>query len=111
MADTILCTIKEEKFNINLVDNNQDIKVTIQGGGVIENFAELISQYKIMLKTIYDIDENGIVDYAEAIKSGNNVLTYLALKNTIDKAHEHANKTLLDSIRYDSDYRAFLIEG
>lgn len=94
----IYCTLKEEKINI-----------TIEGGGVIENFTALIAQYKIMLKTIYDVDENGIVDYAEAIKSGSNVLTYLALKNAIDLAHTHANKALLDSIHYISAYKAFNI--
>ena len=56
MADKIYCTIKEEIINVKMLDSNQDIFVTIQGGGVIENFAQLISTYKLMLKTVYDID-------------------------------------------------------
>ena len=98
--NTIKCTIKEEK-----------IHVKIQGGGVIENFTQLITLYKIMLKTVYDVDEDGIVDYAEAIKSGSNVLTYLAIKNSIDLAHSHNNKSLLDSITYVSEYHAYTIES
>lgn len=87
------------------------INVKITGGGAIENLTTLIAQYGIMLKSIYDINLNGIVDYAEAIKSGSNVLTYLALKNTVDVAHSHPNKSLLDSIEYIPEYHAYTIES
>ncbi len=110
MANTINCKIAEEKINVK-INNDPTIHVKVTGGGVIENIATIISQYKIMLKTVYDIDEDGIVDYAEALKSGSNILTYLSLKNTVDLAHSHANKTTLDSLVYDGDYGCYLITG
>lgn len=52
-----------------------------------------------MLKSVYDTDENGIVDKAETIDDGaGNSATAVDVKDAVAKKHEHANKATLDLI-------------
>lgn len=52
-----------------------------------------------MLKSVYDTDEDGIVDKAETIDDGaGNSATAVDVKDAVDKKHTHANKTTLDLI-------------
>lgn len=52
-----------------------------------------------MLKSVYDIDESGIVDKAETIDDGEgNAATAADVKDAVDTKHDHANKTVLDLI-------------
>jgi len=52
-----------------------------------------------MLKTVYDTDENGIVDKAESIDDGaGNTATASDIKDAVDKKHAHSNKAILDAI-------------
>jgi len=55
-----------------------------------------------MLKGVYDTDNDGIVDKAEALNDGSsgdgNNVTASETRNAVDIAHEHSNKTELDLI-------------
>lgn len=51
-----------------------------------------------MVKSIYDADNNGIVDTAESLSNGVNTVTTIQAKNAVDKAHEHTNSTTLDKL-------------
>jgi len=52
-----------------------------------------------MLKSTYDIDEDGIVDKAETIDDGaGNSASASDVKDAVDKKHEHTNKAQLDLI-------------
>ena len=52
-----------------------------------------------MFKNIYDTDDDGIVDYAEALSDGGtgNEVNYTDVQDAVDKKHEHSNKELLDT--------------
>lgn len=53
-----------------------------------------------MRKSIYDTDENNIVDKAESVDDGaGNASSASDIKDTITKKHEHSNKTVLDLIQ------------
>lgn len=52
-----------------------------------------------MLKSVYDVDEDDIVDKAATIDDGEgNSATAADVKDAVTKKHEHANKTVLDAI-------------
>ena len=51
-----------------------------------------------MLKSVYDIDESGIVDAAEKLKLGADEVSVADAKDAVAKKHEHANKAVLDLI-------------
>lgn len=51
-----------------------------------------------MLKSVYDTDDDGRVDKAESLDDGTNVVTAAEAKDAVDKAHDHANKAILDAI-------------
>ncbi|MBA7704470.1 hypothetical protein ES703_113280 [subsurface metagenome] len=51
-----------------------------------------------MLKSVYDIDDSGIVDAAEKLKLGADEVSVADAKDAVEKKHEHANKTILDAI-------------
>jgi hypothetical protein len=52
-----------------------------------------------MLKSVYDADNNGIVDKAETVDDGaGNSSTAADVKDAVTKKHAHTNKTVLDAI-------------
>jgi hypothetical protein len=52
-----------------------------------------------MLKSVYDADNDGIVDKAESVDDGEgNSSSAAELKDAVEKKHEHANKAVLDAI-------------
>ncbi len=52
-----------------------------------------------MLKSVYDIDDDGIVDKAETIDDGEGAsATAVDVADAVTKKHDHANKTTLDAI-------------
>jgi len=51
-----------------------------------------------MLKSVYDISDSGIVDAAEKLKLGADEVSVAEARDAVDKAHEHANKAILDAI-------------
>lgn len=51
-----------------------------------------------MLKSVYDIDETGIVDAAEKLKLGADEVSVADAKDAVEKKHEHTNKATLDAI-------------
>lgn len=51
-----------------------------------------------MLKSVYDIDDSGIIDAAEKLKLGEDEVSVADAKDAVEKKHEHANKTILDAI-------------
>lgn len=51
-----------------------------------------------MLKSVYDIDDSGIVDAAEKLKLGADEVSVADAKDAVEKKHEHANKAVLDLI-------------
>jgi hypothetical protein len=86
MSETIInVTISEET----------PIAVTFEccGGGIGD-----------MLKSVYDIDDDGIVDKAESLDNGDINVTALEVYNHINNEEIHRE------INYDVDYRSFLIE-
>lgn len=65
------------------------------GSGWIKPYGEGAGD---MLKSVYDIDESGIVDAAEKLKLGADEVSVADAKDAVAKKHEHANKTILDAI-------------
>lgn len=66
-------------------------------GSVWEDLIELVAVY--MLKSVYDSDDDGIVDAAETVDDGaGNVSTAAQVKSAVDATHSHANKAILDAI-------------
>lgn len=56
------------------------------------------TEQEVMTKTIYDANNNGIVDKAETINDGaGNVVTAVEIKGAVANSHTHPNKALLDT--------------
>jgi len=53
--------------------------------------------YGDMFKSVYDTDNDGIVDKAERIDDGTYSATAQDIKDAVDKRHTHSNKALLDT--------------
>jgi hypothetical protein len=52
-----------------------------------------------MLKSVYDNDEDGIVDKAESLDDGaGNISSAVDVKDAVDKKHTHINKVTIDAI-------------
>lgn len=83
----IKCKITTPTIKIKLVDDTP-IKVKIKNFGVGD-----------MKRSIYDINNNNIVDKAESIDDGNgNTATAIDIKDSVTKKHSHSNKSELDKI-------------
>lgn len=104
--DNITCIIKEEVLKFHFDEGNQDINVTIEGGGNIDNVEELIHQYADMLKSIYDTDDDGIVDAANIVSDGGvNISTASQIKEIVTKGIKSVasgNWKKVTSIEYNS---------
>jgi hypothetical protein len=51
-----------------------------------------------MTKSVYDTDNDGIVDASETVSDGTNTSTALEVKTAINQSHTHSNKIELDKI-------------
>jgi len=95
MSEKIYCTLKEEVLKINLAEDTPSIFVEIP-----ESIRQRINC------TIKEENLNFILSPIESLIR---VTIVGGLKG--EEGHTHPNKEMLDSLRYDIDYRCFLLRN
>lgn len=93
MANNIFCTLKEEVLKINLAEDSQSI------------FVEIPEAIKQRINcTIKEENLNFTLSQSDSLIR---VTITGGLKG--EEGHTHANKEMLDSLRYDVFYRCYLL--